>query len=98
MTWPRLYEELKAAGRAQGSEGAAVAPSTLYRIPWRAPHLHRTLHTITTGRLSSGSLHIPPKPGGQGKGDTPGKHQHNLCPDPKAKIKGLQSSSEHSLC
>lgn len=68
-----------------------MAPSTLYRIPWRAPHLYGTFHTITTARLSSGCLHIPPKPGGQEKRRHTWEASAQPLPRPiKAKIKGLQ--------
>lgn len=65
-------------------------PDPVYRTPWRAPHLHRTFHTVTTGTLSSGCLHIPPKPGGEEKGHTWEASAQPLLRPIKAEIKGLQ--------
>lgn len=82
MAWPRLYEELKAAGRAQGSEGAAVAPSTLYRTPQEdstpaqdfSHHHHR-----------KAELRVPPHPPktrGLSKRGHTWEAAYNLCPGP----------------
>lgn len=84
MAWPRLYQELKAAGRAQGVKEQPV------QDPQRAPHLHRTLHTITTGRLSSGCPHIPPDQGAEEKGTHLGSSSTISAQPTKARTKGVQ--------
>lgn len=68
-----------------------MAPSTLYMTPWRAPHLHGTLHTCNHRKVE---LRVPPQPP---KTRGPRKRGHTweapaqLLPRPiKAKIKGLQ--------
>lgn len=89
MAWPRLHEDLKAAGRAQGSEGAAVATGPLYRTPSEGStpawdfthHKHRKVE-----------IWVPPHPP---KTSGPRKRGHTweapAQPRPiKAKIKGLQ--------